>query len=326
MKKNFILSFYCKRIVYSSFCLVFIFTASSYGQLSGTAGAFSRVGFGARGMGMGNALTAVSNGELPGYYNSASPSVITHSSGALSFGILSLDRSLNTIYYAQPIDTTAGLAVGIINSGVTNIDGRDADGYHTENYSVSENQFSFSFSKRFNKLSLGITSKIYYYKLFKNLSSTAVGIDIGALYRITPRLTAGIVVKDLMAKYKWDTSSEELYGQNGNSTTERFPQLKIAGLSYLFGDHLGIISGEIEFSDNAVKILRSGIEIYLLDILTLRAGIDGWNMNDKTSAHPSFGFSILIPEISYKPAVHYAYVVEPYNVFAMHCISLSVSL
>lgn len=312
------------------YCLVLLLSlfigSISYSQLAGTAGTFFRLGFGARGMAMGNALTSVKTGELPGYYNPASASCVSQSSAAISFGILSLDRSLNTAYYSLPIDTTAGIAFGIINTGVNAIDGRDADGVHTEEYSVSENQFSLSFGKRFKKLSLGITSKIYYYRLFKNLSSTAVGIDIGALFQITPRLTAGFVIKDLLAKYKWDTSSSELYGKDGNATTERFPQLRIAGLSYVFGDNVGVLSSEIEISNKATKVLRSGIEVHLIDILNLRAGIDGWNIKDKTTAHPTFGFSLLIPTIAYQPTVHYAYIVEPYNLFAMHIISLSMNL
>ena len=40
-------------------------------QVGGHAGAFTRLGFGARGMGMGNAMTAVTDGYVVGSYNPA---------------------------------------------------------------------------------------------------------------------------------------------------------------------------------------------------------------------------------------------------------------
>ena len=40
-------------------------------QNAGRAGAFARIGFGARGIGMGNAVTAVTSGDISTYYNPA---------------------------------------------------------------------------------------------------------------------------------------------------------------------------------------------------------------------------------------------------------------
>ena len=56
---------------------------SVYGQaktskISGMPGAFSRMGFGARGAGMGNSLSAVTDGNLVSYYN---PAVIPFQEG-----------------------------------------------------------------------------------------------------------------------------------------------------------------------------------------------------------------------------------------------------
>ena len=183
----------------------------AYAQLEGTAGAFSRMGFGARGMAMGNALSAVKTGENSGYYNPASVALLTQQTVSLSYGILSLDRSLNTIFFSMPIDTNAGLAFGIINSGVSNIDGRDNDGYKTETYSTSENQFSLSFGLRIRKITIGLSTKIYYYSLFKELSSTNLGFDFGIIYPLTSQLTLAGTVKDANTKYRWETS--KLYEQ-----------------------------------------------------------------------------------------------------------------
>ncbi len=275
-------------------------------------------------MGMGNAMTAVVTGENSGHYNPAAVALLSGRTGSASFGFLSLDRSLNTIYYSQPIDTNAGVGFNIINSGVTNIDGRDIDGAPTEAYSVSENQFSLSFALKIRKMIVGLNTKIFYYSLFEGLSSTAVGFDVGVLYPLTPQLMLAGTYKDINAKYKWDTN--ELYGQAGNSTTEKFPTRRSLGLSYRFEDESVLIAAEIEKSSVGPSFVRIGGEVNVHPAVTVRSGIDGWNFSDAESAHPSFGLTFRADEITGRPSVTYAYVLEPYGLFSIHVVSLSVRL
>ncbi len=174
----------------------------AFAQLAGSAGAFARMGFGARGLGMGNAMTAVVSGEINGYYNPAVTPFAEHRFGSVAFGILPLDRSLNFLSYTQSVEPTAGISVGVINSGVDDIDGRDSDGSHTSTYSTSENQFFLTFANRFHEdVAIGITIKLYHNKLFEDLSETTIGFDFGALVRISSRLTVGVAVQDLRALY-----------------------------------------------------------------------------------------------------------------------------
>ncbi len=309
----------------------------SFSQLEGTAGIFSRLGFGARGMGMGNAMTAVIQNDVSGYYNPAALSFLEQRVASTSYAMLSLDRSLNTLYYAMAIERTvdsnvivpkkfpsAGIAFGIINAGVRNIDGRDNDGFHTENYSTSENQFALSFALRTSeKLSFGISTKIYYYSLFEKINTTSLGLDFGILYQASQQFIIGITFKDFLAKYKWDTST--LYGQQGNSTTEKFPLLRTIGLTYILPSSFGIVSAEFENSNVATSIVRAGTEIHVIDALSLRAGIDHWNLKNHKQAAPTFGLTVRTSTFGWQQALHYAYVVEPYGLFAMHTLSLSAS-
>lgn len=296
----------------------------SFAQLSGAPGAFARMGFGARGMGMGNALTAVRVGENSGFYNPSIVPYLKDQTISLSYGMLSLDRSMNTIFYSQPIDTNAGISIGIINAGVSNIDGRDIDGFPTETYSISENQFSLSFALRIRKITIGLTTKLYYFSLFEELSSTSVGFDFGVTYPLTENITLAGVFKDFNAKYRWDTSN--LYGQLGNSTIEKFPTRLAAGISYVFENNFGLLSAEVERSNVATTIVRFGGEITPIDVLTLRAGIDDWNMKQSELAHPSFGFTLRTEYTDWKPSFNYAYIIEPYGLFTIHVISLSIKL
>jgi hypothetical protein len=291
-------------------------------QLAGTPGAFTRLGFGARGTGMGNALTAVIDGDVTSFYNPAVTPFLTDRVAAVSYGLLSLDRSLNTLSYSQAIQPTAGFSVGIINSGVSNIDGRDADGFQTGALFTSENQFSFSFANRMSKvISLGIALKIYYYRLYENVSTTDLGIDAGGIARLSNNLTLGIVVQDIGSKYKWDTS--DLYGDQGNSTVEPFPLLRKIGLSYAFNDNAGLISLDYENSNENTNIIRMGGELCLSEFFTVRAGLDHWDVQIPAQAAPTFGFTLRISSAKLMPVINYAYVIEPYGLFGMHILSLS---
>ena len=311
-----------KQINFWKTLIPFVIAGSLHAQMDGTPGAFSRLGFGARGMGMGNAMTAVDDGDLSSFYNPASTPFLTSKVAAVSCGLLSLDRSLNTISYSQAIKPTAGFSLGIINAGVRNIDGRDADGFQTEEYYTSENQFSFSFANRMSKnFSLGVALKIYYYRLFEKVSSTDLGIDVGTMIRLTNDLTLGAVIQDIGSKYKWDTSN--IYGDQGASTVERFPLLKKIGLSYALNEHTALISLEIENSNMNTNIIRMGAEVALNDQFTIRGGLDHWDTQDPSQAAPTFGFTLRVSSADFMPILNYAYVVEPYNLFAMNVISLS---
>jgi hypothetical protein len=310
------------RILFSILIFATLVTVPAKAQLAGAPGAFARLGFGARGMGMGNALTAVIDGDITSFYNPAVTPFLTDKVAALSYGLLSLDRSLNTLSYSQAIKPTAGFSVGIINAGVRKIDGRDGDGFQTGDLFTSENQFSFSFANRMSKIiSIGIALKIYYYRLYENVSSTDLGIDAGGIARLSDNLALGIVVQDIGSKYKWDTSN--LYGDQGNSTVEPFPLLRKIGLSYAFNDNAGLLSLDLENSNKSTNIIRIGGELFLSDMFTVRAGLDHWDTQEPAQAAPTFGFSVRTSSARLTPVINYAYVIEPYGLFGMHIISLS---
>ena len=130
---------------------------------------------------------------------------------------------------------SAGVSLGIINSGVSNIDGRDNNGLSTGELSTSENQFYLAVANRFSdKLSIGITAKFYYYKLYEEINTTSFGVDIGALYRVNEQFTVAVAVIDINSKYKWDSSP--VYKTDGVITEDKFPNLRKIGVSYFNKD------------------------------------------------------------------------------------------
>jgi hypothetical protein len=316
------------RLTFVLFLIAISFSIAQ-AQLDGMPGSFARMGSGARGMGMGNAMTAVVDGPVTNYYNPAVTPFLSERTASASFGILSFDRSLNSLSFALPLKPTAGFAGSILNSGVRDIDGRDNDGFKTETYSTSENQFAFSFGNKMSqKIALGLALKIYYYHLFDNISSQGFGFDLGGLIHLTNALTLGIALQDVGVEYTWDSSP--LYGQQGSNFRESFPSLRKIGIAYSFNDSLGILSAEFENNSSGTNMLRCGGEITMIEQFSLRAGIDHFNLSQKggnptgKQIAPAFGFSLREQFNGWHPTLDYAYVIESYGVSSFHMLTLSV--
>ena len=211
-----------------------------FSKISSMPGAFSRMGFGARGIGMGNAMSAITDGNLVSYYNPALIVYQENNSFQTSYSFLSLDRSLNFLNFTRKFEfysakdslienpkprATAGISIGVINAGVSKIDGRDNQGIKTGDLSTSENQFFLGLANKFSdKLSIGITIKFYYYKLYEEISTNSVGFDAGALYRVNDQWNVSLLISDINSKYKWDTSP--VYELEGSTTEDKFPITK----------------------------------------------------------------------------------------------------
>jgi len=318
---------------------IFILFSAAYGQpefskYNSMAGSFSRLEFGARGMGMGNSLGAVISGNLVSYYNPAIAAFQEKNYFHTSYSFLSLDRSLNFLNYTRKFEfgkskidstkprSTAGVSVGIINSGVGDIDARDNQGIKFKTLSTSENQFFLSFSNRFSeKLALGIGLKFYYYKLYEDISTTAFGFDIGALYKYNDQLSFAAVITDINTKYKWDTS--KLYGTEGNSTINKFPLLMKFSSAYKIEDPDLLITLEFEHSNAETDFLRIGTEYVIFKNLFLRTGIDRISIsNPDLPIRPSFGFSYFGMIGGFDLGFDYAFVIEPYSAHDQHIVGL----
>lgn len=313
-----------------------IISQTQFSPINSMPGAFSRMGFGARGMGMGNAMSAVNEGNLVSYYNPALSSFQESSFFHTSYTFLSLDRNLSFINFTKKFEfnkeeseiqkkSVAGISTGLILAGVSNIDLRDNEGEIYDNISTMETQFFISLSNRFSeKFALGIAFKFYYYKLYKEITTTGLGIDIGALYSFNKNLNIAFVISDLNSAYKWDTGS--IYGQNGNSTTNKFPLLKKIGVAYKFFKPKIIAAIELENSNAKTNFLRYGIEYNIYQYLYIRSGLDKFNLsNTKTPVRPSIGFSYFYKISSMKFGIDYAFVIEPYSINDQHIIGININ-
>ena len=309
-------------------------------KINSAAGAFSRIGFGPRGIAMGNSLSAVKEGDLVSYYNPAVSVFQNDNSFQSGYSFLSLDRKLNFLSFTRRFDfysirdsavenrkprSSAGISLGIINSGVNNIDERDNQGFKTGTLSTSENQFYLSLAVKFSeKVAAGFSAKFYYYKLYQDITSTGLGFDVGVLYSYSKNMTFSFVLSDLNSKYKWDSSP--LYNIDGSLTENKFPTGKKIGMSYKFDEYELLTTAELYFDNFGTKIIRAGAEYNPIDDLFLRAGLDNFQLNNgDESVKPSFGIGYAKKISNIIIGFDYAFMYEPYSSQDRHIIGIRIN-
>jgi hypothetical protein len=279
------------------------------------------MGFSARGISMGNAMTSVTKGDLNGLYNPALSSFQDDHLINLSYSFLSLDRSLNFVSYTKNFklpnqsEGGAGVTFAWINAGVGNIDGRDIDGFSIGELSTFDNQFLFAPSIRVSpKVSLGVGFKLYYSKLYEGVSSTSFGLDLGGLYKVSDKINIGLTARDMISKQEWNTT--DLYGQYGNQTKENFPLLYTLGVSYHLPNGFGLVSFDYETSNKRSNIIRLGAEISPIKDINFRAGFDRMNFTADDiigGARAMFGIGYQKSFKTYIVGIDYSFVIEPYT-------------
>ncbi len=309
--------------------------SSAVAQDTGT-GAFARLGFGARGMALGNALVADPSADVSPHYN---PAHLPSASGqriSASAALLSFDRELQFLEFTTPLGPTAGVGLSLTHAGVNDIDRRDANGNRTETISTDEFALSLAFGNRFaDWLSVGTTLTLYQSDLVPDVDPVrGFGLDIGVRVRPTDRLHLAATVSDLLAKYEWETSSI-----GGGNHTDRFPVRAQFGASYFLLDERLRLLAEVESRyttrDRRVPSVvpttggpqqrtrtesfllhnlrgRMGVSFRAVDILDLRAGLDRIGVDGTSGLRPSAGFGVRQTVGDLDLRVSYSATLEPY--------------
>ena len=258
-----------------SFSLIVLIAAtvgtSIAGSNGGMAGAFGRVGAGARAKGLGGAYTGVAQGAAAIYYNP----------GALPFGAgreftanlsqMALDRTLHYLAFATPVKpptgpgkpaVNAGVGVAWLHAGVSDIDARDFDGLPLDPIDQSSNLFMLGFGVQLHeKVGVGLTAKMNYDTYGKigndeaSINGNGFGADAGIFARPLEQLTVGAQVKDLGVKTTWSTTE---YWDQGASKADKWPVQYRFGAAYTYEWLLGAV--DIESSQESETKLHAGLE------------------------------------------------------------------
>lgn len=296
------------------FLLLFVSMSPAFSNdYGGYAGAFLRMGLGARPNALGGAFTAVAEGSYAGYYNPGALPSAEFNELSFSYRALSLDRNFSFIGLTIPLSPkkaigekpfNAGLHIGWIHAGVDNIDGRDSNGEHYATFSNSENAFSFGFAIQPHALvSIGFCAKVLYNRFpnmtkeDKALTSKGLGFDVGILIHPVSHLTIGILAKDLRSKYTWNTES---VWERGTTTYNEFPKVLRIGAAYRLFDEKLLITADIEDNKKQPEKYHFGAEFLPYPNISLRAGM---NMNE-----PAFGFGYIFKFWKIDTILDYAYI------------------
>lgn len=321
-----------KSYIIASWLLIFLLALNTpiLAQNSGEAGSFSRIGFGPRGMAMGNALISVLGEGTYSYYN---PALAAHApvGNQIDFGTaaMNFDRSFNTANITFRLPPSAGITLSIMNANVNNIDGRSIDGYDTGTLNTHEYQIATTLGLNLTEqLSAGLGLKYYIADYHPELTmAKTLGLDLGLLYQFSKRLRVGVTIKDLLASYSWN--SGPLYGDESSAQTDDFPRQFRIGASYqvTLDLLLSLEGGQSTYQNSTTNNLRIGSSYNPHERITIRAG---WQIDElsslKNSNHGSTGFSIHLPFDLLSPSVDYAFIQERNNISYMHTFGLRLNL
>ena len=234
----------------------------------GYAGAFLRIGAGARALGMGSAFTAIADDHSACVYNPAGVALIEGREVGLSYAFMSFDRRLGFVGFVTELKPNGGLGLGWINAGDSKIDGRDTDGQPTGDLSYSDNAFFFSFAQQIGKYgAVGIGMRYLYQKLVDQ-TAKGFGIDAGARLHIMPDLWIGAVVQNINAKYEWNTA----YWERETNTEDEVP------INFRIGSAYRLLNDKLLWAIDIGKNLEQNVDVftggeYLLnDQFSLRVG------------------------------------------------------
>lgn len=312
--------------------------------------AFSRLGFGARGVSMGNALSADSSASP--WYNPALAPFATRQSLTASVGNLSLDRDLQFVQLATPLQR-AGIALGLSHAEVSGIDGRNNDGLHTRDYKTSEFAGFLAFGLQFSpRVTAGIGLQLFRSDLIDGLGAVnTVGIDLGVTVLARDDLRLALVLDDLLARFSWDSSS--LFSSGGKTSTDNFPRRIRLGASHLRLDGRLQLTAEYEARFSSAEIITSSVDLLgdspvqssrtedltvrsdllrvggqyaLTDFLSIAAGLDRTAGAAGGAFRPATGFTLEQSVGALLTHVGYTYAAEPYGMGSAHYISIRLYL
>jgi len=251
------------------------------GDDSGLPGAFLRLPVNARANGMGSAFTALSQDPSAGYWNPAGLGFIDNFQLNVMYSLMSMDRRHNFAGVSLPSENCGTLGIHWKQFGVSNIDGRDSKGIHTEYFSDNEMALGLSYGYKIGSYcSIGATGK-YLLQFLQDYKAKGYSFDVGVMVNLKEEFYLGFVAKNIFSSLQWDT--ESAFCEILTKTYRAGIGIKPLALPILFT--LDALKFDTENNDKTQ--LFGGCEVWLLpDILALRGGI----ANGELTAGASIGW------------------------------------
>jgi hypothetical protein len=276
-----------------SWLLVLLFlpvSAYSDGNNYGAA-SYLQQGVGGRANGMGDAYVAVADDATSAYWNPAGLAqmgLYMYEVGA-EYAFLPNDMSSSFLSYAFQWPDVGSFSVGWINFGIGNIEGRDAAGLVTNDFSSTENTVILSYGRKAYEwvkgLSLGANLK-FLQQGIGDYSAVGHGLDLGVQWQ--PFMywdhTIGLNVQNLFQKLYWKDSTQDNSLVNAKLG---FALRFLPSDEQLYYDHL-VTAVDLEFSEYQRFKFHAGAEYWFINSLAVRAGVNGANFTVGASFRPEY--------------------------------------
>jgi hypothetical protein len=236
------------------------------GITGGYAGAFLRIGCGARALGMGGAFCGVDDDASSIFSNPAGLATIPDIRMTGTYALLSFDRTFSTASVAGNLGSYGNLAAGWIRYSVGEIPGTDLEGTPTGFFDDSENAFLLSYSRQVHgPVYAGVNAKFLWQNL-AGFSASGYGFDFGVMVRPFEYISLGGAVQDMRSHLKWDTESKR---------RESIPTVYKIGTAMRHPKVPVVVTLDYEKQEriNPGK-KRAGVEVSLRSVLSLRTGYD----------------------------------------------------
>ena len=259
------------------------------------AGAFLHHGLGVRGVGMGGAFVAVADNAAASYWNPAGLIGVKGRDLLASYNSMSLDRSQSSLAFALNARGELAFGLGWQHAGVDNIVGRTASGIPTGDIEDSENAYFVGIARAVTpRLTLGVTMKRIDHQLKRpglaSSSGKGFGVDLGARFLLTRRLSLGAVVRNLGASLDWKVVRSS---QQTSATEDKLPLELGLGMAYEpLADVLDLIFAADVYKNDVEQYVNIGAEWTINALLTVRGGLNRVPGADRSIGSTAFGLTI----------------------------------
>ena len=220
------------------------------------------MGSGARSLGLGGAFTAVADDATSTIWNPAGLPAVDDLTITLSSAPMSMDRRHSFIGLIKNVGK-GGLGVSVVNAGVDDIAGRDANDKPTGSFGYNSNAFALSYGHLLGPVSVGASARMYM-DSFGDHSSTSgfAGADVGLLGGNRART------------FSYGIAARNLGGAIGDN---ELPIIVAGGLAYrVLHKHVATFSVDvqhqvIELPESATS-LHIGTEYLIANTFAIRGG------------------------------------------------------
>jgi len=311
-----------QKILVVAACLTIVLGTVNNGfaedEKGGQAGAFLRIPVGARPSGMGNAFVSIADDANVLYYNPGGLYQLHGMTVGAMYSLMSMDRSHYQGSFIYEYEKYGTLAVMFTKFGISDIDGRDAQGNPAPAFDDSETALAFGFGTKVQDF-IGVGGAfIYISHSLKDNKATGIGIDLGAHSKFDVQrpivqalsltsIRVGFSLSNLGSSLEWDTASSH---KDDVPSTMRIG----TGLDLTYKDIGVLVALEASSTSDESMAFHTGFETWLYKLLGLRFGVDGGDFD--------FGVSVLYNQFRFD----YAFTTDPLEEGATSRIGVMVEL